>query len=182
MAKLSKEDWVQKGFKLLEKEGYHAIKLENICDKFHVTRGSFYHHFGSMNEYVQEILKYWKDHTIAAFQEILKDCKTPVEKRTRMIEFVFGLSAKAELSVRAWALSNKVVRKYVDYMDKERVRITAEIYYELGLQKELSAELAVFAHSNYIGIQTYYIQNPGNKAKTIQLLSTLVSLYLSQGK
>lgn len=43
---------------ILQKEGYEALSIKNICEKAHVSNGSFYHHFKTKDDllsyYIEE--------------------------------------------------------------------------------------------------------------------------------
>src|SRR6476660_892769 len=104
MARLTKSDWIRKGFKVLNDEGYDAIKIDHLCHKFGVTKGSFYHHFDSIADYEEDLLKYWEKETLGRIKEVVNSGETPKERLIFMIKEVFSVSGKKELSIRAWAL------------------------------------------------------------------------------
>lgn len=178
MAKISKEKWVVKGFKLLQKEGYNAIKLDNICEKFNVTSGSFYHHFTGMNEYITEILRYWEKETIGKFSEMTNKKLSAAEKRKLLIAFTYNISGTAEISFRAWALHNKIVRRFVNRFDDLRIKIAADIYKEHGLPAGRAYEIAEFANASWLGILEYCVYNPDKKQHLSGFLGNIVNRLL----
>ncbi|HEX5739782.1 MAG TPA: TetR/AcrR family transcriptional regulator, partial [Hydrogenophaga sp.] len=52
MHKLSRESWIQAGFKTLDSLGYIHLSAEKIARQLNVTRGSFYHHFRNRSDFV----------------------------------------------------------------------------------------------------------------------------------
>jgi AcrR family transcriptional regulator len=44
-SRLTIDDWVQAGFAILAEEGMTALKIERLCSRLAVTKGSFYWHF-----------------------------------------------------------------------------------------------------------------------------------------
>jgi AcrR family transcriptional regulator len=44
-SRLTVDDWVQAGFAILAEEGIKALKIDRLCRRLDVTKGSFYWHF-----------------------------------------------------------------------------------------------------------------------------------------
>jgi AcrR family transcriptional regulator len=44
-SRLSVDDWIRGGFAILAEEGIKALKIERLCRRLGVTKGSFYWHF-----------------------------------------------------------------------------------------------------------------------------------------
>ena len=51
MSQLKREDWLERGLNLLAEEGSEALTIDSLCQRFGVTKGSFYHHFGSKDAF-----------------------------------------------------------------------------------------------------------------------------------
>lgn len=175
MARLTKTDWIRKGIKVLNDEGYAAIKIEHLCIKFGVTKGSFYHHFESIGDYEEILLKYWETETLGRIKEVVDSGQTPRERLNLMIKEVFSVSGKTELSLRAWALHNRTVKKYLDKMDSERIGVTRTLYLEVGVPAEKAGELAEFAYTAWLGIQCFYIGSSTQKDKTVRMINDLLN-------
>jgi AcrR family transcriptional regulator len=41
-SRLTVDDWVQAGFAILAEEGIKALKIDGLCRRLEVTKGSFY--------------------------------------------------------------------------------------------------------------------------------------------
>lgn len=178
MARLTKADWIKRGIKVLNDEGYDAIMIEHLCNKFGVTKGSFYHHFESIGDYEEDLLKYWETETLGRIKEVVDSGQTPKDRLALMIKEVFSVSGKTELSLRAWALHNKTVKKYLDKMDNERIGVTRTLYLEVGVPKEKAAELAEFAYTAWLGIQCFYIGSSSQKEKSVRMINEFMSMPL----
>jgi AcrR family transcriptional regulator len=176
MARLSKADWIRKGIKVLNDEGYDAIKIERLCTKFRVTKGSFYHHFESISDYEEFLLRYWEDQTLGKIREVLSTGETAKERLTLLINEVFSVSGKTELSLRAWALHNRTVRRSLDKMDQQRISVMRELYNQMGAPAEKSGELAEFAYTAWLGIQCFYIGSSSQKERTVKLINDLMRM------
>ncbi len=176
MARLTKVDWVRKGIQVMNDDGYDAIKIESLCVKFGVTKGSFYHHFECISDYEEELLKYWEARTLGKIIEVVNSGMTPKDRLRMMIKEVFTVSGKTELSLRAWALHNKTVKKYLYKMDEERIAVNRQLYIEVGIPKETAGELAEFAYTAWLGIQCYYLSGSAQKEKSVRLINEFLSM------
>src|SRR5258708_7461683 len=50
-SRLSVDDWIQAGFAILAEEGIKALKIDRLCRRLGVTKGSFYWHFTDIARY-----------------------------------------------------------------------------------------------------------------------------------
>jgi AcrR family transcriptional regulator len=58
-SRLSVDDWVQEGFRVLAEDGVKALTLGNLCTRLGVTKGSFYWHFSDMTAYRTALVDTW---------------------------------------------------------------------------------------------------------------------------
>lgn len=55
----SVEDWIDAGFALLAEGGTNALRIGRLCDRLHVTKGSFYWHFTDIQAYRAALVEAW---------------------------------------------------------------------------------------------------------------------------
>ena len=58
-SRLTVEDWVQAGFAILAEEGIKALKIDRLCGRLAVTKGSFYWHFTDIAGYRAALIEAW---------------------------------------------------------------------------------------------------------------------------
>jgi deazaflavin-dependent oxidoreductase (nitroreductase family) len=58
-SRLSADDWIQAGFAILTEEGTKALKLDRLCARLGVTKGSFYWQFTDMAGYRAALVQAW---------------------------------------------------------------------------------------------------------------------------
>ena len=58
MSTVKAEAWVKAGYTILGKEGIEGIKVEHLARILELNKSGFYHYFGSMNTYLQNLLRY----------------------------------------------------------------------------------------------------------------------------
>lgn len=57
---LTRDHWIAAGLNALDNDGDAGISAERLARRLNVTRGSFYHHFRSRNEFVHALLAAWE--------------------------------------------------------------------------------------------------------------------------
>ncbi len=57
--RLSADDWIEAGYAILAEGGLDALKLDRLCTRLGVTKGSFYWHFTDMAGYRAALLMAW---------------------------------------------------------------------------------------------------------------------------
>ena len=81
--KSTREHLIDVGLGLMHRDGYNATGLTDILKAADVPKGSFYHHFGSKEDFAAAVLERYgiraREHTTA----ILNDASTPPLKRLR---------------------------------------------------------------------------------------------------
>src|SRR5215207_11672603 len=57
--RLSIDDWIQAGFAVLAEGGPNALRLDRVCERLGVTKGSFYWHFADLPAYRNALISAW---------------------------------------------------------------------------------------------------------------------------
>ena len=140
MAKrLAKDDWLMLGFAQLATEGVEAIRLDALCAAAGVTKGSFYHHFGSHENYVETLIDTWADWADPEALDYLDDQTSPLEAMAAVSDPMI------ERGVRRLAAVDETARETVERVDQERLsHLTATT------GSQLAAEIGYAA---YVGLQ-----------------------------
>src|SRR5207249_9126560 len=109
--RLSMDDWVQEGFRVLAEAGVKALTLERLCRRLGVTKGSFYWHFSDMKSYRTALIDAWaavRDQDRVYFDELGTD--PPRQRLSRMLTVLVGPRHwMLERAMREWARSETAV-------------------------------------------------------------------------
>ncbi len=167
MARLTKTDWLKKGLQVLSSKGYTNLRLEYLCEQLEVTRGSFYHHFEDLNDYVDKLMDYWESNSNAIMDGVAESGVTPLERLNLLQKEVFNIPAKLEVVIRAWATFNKTVLKYIRRIDRKRITFIAELYQEHGLSAQAAETTAKIEYATYIGVQNVYFMDPKKEGEEV---------------
>lgn len=156
MARLTKEDWLLEGFKILAEFAQHKIRILYLCERLKVTRGSFYHHFTSINNYIEELMKKWEQEYTLQFIEEANQGENPIEQLQILNEQVFQNEQTIEASIRSWGFYHDIVGKYLKQVDDTRVNYLWEIFKKAGIKEKRAYMCAKLEYATLIGIQQLY--------------------------
>jgi AcrR family transcriptional regulator len=133
-ARVSIDDWIELGFTLLAGEGLSGIKIDRLCARMGVTKGSFYWHFTDLQSYMEALAERWgvvRDSARAAFRELER--LDPPERLRRMTEVLADPRQwTLERAVREWARSDPAVAERVRKSDRWVNRAVLRAFVDAG--------------------------------------------------
>lgn len=151
--RVSRADYIARAMELLEERGYESVTAAGLCDELGVSRGSFYHHFGSFGDFVDALLAHWEAEYTDRMAFLAGE---PADAQTRAltrIKLAVGLPHGAEAALRNWAVVNPAVEAGVKRVDAHRhAAMTASLRAD-GLPKNKAELLSSMAFSILVGMQ-----------------------------
>ncbi|MCI4669551.1 MAG: TetR/AcrR family transcriptional regulator [Bacteroidia bacterium] len=156
MAKLSKGDWLEEGFKILSEYNQAKIRILYLCERLKVTRGSFYHHFESIESYIEELMEAWEEQNTLA---LIRISKREVTGRARMMALnqeVEKADQRIEAAIRSWSFYNDIVRKHLAKVDQIRLTYLETIFLEMGYKKQIAVGKAKLEYALLVGVQQLF--------------------------
>jgi len=145
MSWLAADDWLEAGLSALAREGARALTIDNLANGLHVTKGSFYHHFSSTEEFKLRVLAYWERRLTFDIVAEVEAVSQPEDFLDRFVDTLTRNPPDAERAIRAWALDDDEVRQHLERVDVMRVE-RAAAWFRLGTSE---AESRVVARSMY---------------------------------
>ena len=139
--RLSVEDWIQAGFALLADGGPNALRVDALCDRLGVTKGSFYWHFADLPAYRTALIDAWgslQDQDRQRFE----NSKTiePRERLRAMMQAVVRPEQWAlERAMRVWALTDEAVAVNVRKSDGRVLRAVYQAFVDAGFDSDDAA-------------------------------------------
>ena len=128
----ARRQWLEAGQHLLRGGGFTAVKIQALTEHLGLTTGSFYHHFPSMGDYLDELAEYFgRDQPAALLSGISdRDPRTRLRRlhQLSLDEQMFPLYA----AMRAWAASNERAAQAVAELDHVLLRFIEAAFRELG--------------------------------------------------
>ena len=175
MERLTAERYFEEALELLGELGSQALTIAALCERLDVTKGSFYHHFRGMPNFVDELLAYWeREHSerLIALSQAESDSSLRISTITEM---AVNLPHASESAIRAWGRSSPDVAAVVERVDGRRERHVLEPLEALGLPPERARILSRLALDLLIGIQTREVPpSPTRARELLQEIERLV--------
>jgi AcrR family transcriptional regulator len=132
--RLTVDDWIQAGFALLAEEGPNALRVDRLCEKLGVTKGSFYWHFSDMPTYRSTLVDAWgslRDQDRQRFENMPDD--KPRQRLTVMMDAMVNPQHWAlERVMRVWALTEETVAENVRRSDRRVLRAVHQAFLDCG--------------------------------------------------
>lgn len=151
MSKLTREAWLKAGFEALDVRGHEAVSAQALARRLNVTRGSFYHHFASKNEFVELLLKRWeRDYTVDVLTDV-RSLTDPASRLQRYITIAARLHPGREVAFRAWATKDKRVQSVLRRVEDLRMGFAREAARSLLSPLAPPVEIEAFARLAYLG-------------------------------
>jgi AcrR family transcriptional regulator len=120
-ARLRRDDWFAPAFEILSAAGPEALTIAALCRRLRVTKGSFYHHFSGMPQFVEALLRHWEDEFAAILDEVA-GVSDPAHRFELTAHHVHSMQHDAEAALRAWGYRDAVVGAAVARMDRARAQ------------------------------------------------------------
>lgn len=155
MARKTKRDWFVSGAQILIAEGPQGLTIEALCQFLQMTKGSFYHHFGSYDGFKQGFLAFYEQEGTLDVITQLAQLPTPKEKLHRLLAIVVNystnLAENPEVAMRAWALQDTAVRQTQSRVDGRRREYVQSVCEEITGDAALAETIAQMLYAILVG-------------------------------
>lgn len=173
MARLTRNDWFQHAAALLVERKGSGLTLDALTTAAGVTKGSFYHHFGSYDGFIEAFLEYF---SVAGFSDVVSQVDENLPPREQLEELFEAIASRdfaGETAARTWAAHHPRVADAIAALDETRLAYLTNLTVPLTGSTEEGELLARRLLASYLG--GLYL-NPPQSAHELRLA---VSAHLS---
>ena len=152
--RLTAEDWIDAGFAALAEGGPNALRVDRLCTRLGVTKGSFYWHFTDMAAYRDELIKAWgslHDRSRRQFEH-MPDVDPRERLRVMVQTWVAPHHWQLEQAMRVWSLSDDAVLASVQQSDTRVLRAIRRALVDCGFGREDAALRAFVVFATGVGL------------------------------
>jgi AcrR family transcriptional regulator len=112
-SRLSREDWLQETFKVLQNRGVDGVKIVVIAERLGVTSGSFYWHFKNLQDLLGCLLEHWERELTDAVIDLARDFSGPPRDRILhlMLQVIDQDAAAYDPAISVWAKNDPSAKK-----------------------------------------------------------------------
>ncbi|MCI3132226.1 TetR/AcrR family transcriptional regulator [Phenylobacterium aquaticum] len=154
---LTRDDWIDAATQRLVNMSVDAVRVEPLAAEIGVSRGSFYWHFKSRKELLEAILAKWRENQTRRIMERIKqDRRLGVSEQLAQLRELPSsrraeVAAALELAIRAWARRDKLAKRVVSEVDRERMEFTISLMIEGGTEESQARFLGLLGYAYTIG-------------------------------
>lgn len=156
MARLTREDWLAEGYKVLEAFAQNRLRIAYLCERLKVTRGSFYHHFKSIDDYKMALLSDWEKQQTLNVIDGANEEGSPEEQMEKLTQLIANSNHKVEAAIRSWGFYDSNIRRFLQEVDTKRLQYLETVYTAMGVSQDIISRLAKLDYATLIGIQQMY--------------------------
>ncbi|MEQ8674160.1 MAG: TetR/AcrR family transcriptional regulator [Aggregatilineales bacterium] len=153
MARKSKHDWLIEALTVLAEVGAQGLTIDLLTERLGVTKGSFYHHFGSFAGFKEALLDFFESEGTLQIIDVTEQEATPEEKLQTLLDITASFPTAVEVAMRAWALQDEVVRAYQERIDARRIEYLRKLFFDLTGDAAMAVQRAQLLYVIYIGSQ-----------------------------
>ena len=123
----TRSDWIQAGLVAVADNGPDGLRIDRLCRRLGVSKGSFHHHFAGAGDFKQNLLAAYEALVVEALNQAIQQTAANSPKAA-----LAGLTAVVtsrdsfyrpdlEVAMRAWAFSDPEVRAIQERVDTRRL-------------------------------------------------------------
>ncbi len=151
LQKLTPDDWIAAGLRALARDGFTALKADQIAKRLAVSRGSFYWHFADVSAFEAAVMQRWRDVAAEAIIRDLESIKAASERLPYLLRLAFAADPALEIAMRAWAASDARARAMVRSVDKRRLAYLKRMLRDAGVAADKMLPRAQIFYWTYLG-------------------------------
>ncbi|MEM9970121.1 MAG: TetR/AcrR family transcriptional regulator [Pseudomonadota bacterium] len=148
---LTPTDWLNLALQELKTHGYAALRAQPLAKKLGVSRGSFYHHFESLEAFQTAVIAHWSETTSG---QIILDAQAagdPVLALDDLLRTTLRSGEALERAVRSWSTVAPGVAEAVDRVDRTRIGVAERLLTDAGVPKTVATARAKVLYWAAIG-------------------------------
>mgnify|MGYP000224046122 CR=1 FL=1 len=169
---MTKQDWIDSSLKLVSKNGADVLKIDILCKKLKVTKGSFYHHFKNRSDFINSLMIHWYEKTTLAFIKQANTEENALERLNKLDQVIATNDIEAEMHLRAWGLKEPSIVIHLEKIDDQRQSYLQSCFVELGMDVHIAKDVAMIAYAQLLGLLQLH---PKPSKEEILRLSGIIS-------
>jgi AcrR family transcriptional regulator len=123
----TRSDWLEAGLAAVVDDGPNGLRIDRLCRRLGVSKGSFHHHFAGAGDFKRSLLAAYEDLVVKALDQAIDQTKaaTPQAALAGLTAAITGTPSfyrpELEVAIRAWAFSDAEVRAVQERVDRQRL-------------------------------------------------------------
>ena len=153
VVKVQKSEWLKLGASKFSDKGLEGINVEQMARQLKCNKASFYWHFNSKDQFLNEMISYWFENSV---QPILKKVDKQPNPSKRFEDFLrtsFQDKSRKDFMffLRKLAINNPELQELLKGLTQKRLEFTAILLQDLGYSSYESIVKAEILLNFYVG-------------------------------
>lgn len=148
---MTKGDWFAIAGQVLAEHGPSALTIEELTRRAGVTKGSFYHHFGSQPGFVDAFVNHLSQLGFADVATRVDTRESPRNQLRQMVRLVAEHDPALERAVRRWSVTSPAVAQMLAEVDRLRLDFLRQLFEQAIGDPDLAVKLARLNLACYLG-------------------------------
>ena len=130
----TRSDWLETGLAAVVDDGPNGLRIDRLCRRLGVSKGSFHHHFAGAGDFKRSLLAAYEDLVVRALDQAIDqtEAATPQAALAGLTAAITGTPGlyrpELEVAMRAWAFSDAEVRAVQERVDRQRLASLRRIW------------------------------------------------------
>ena len=174
--RLGRQDWIEAVLDVLAGRGIEGVRIDRLCERLAVTKGSFYHHFDGREDLLDAVADYWANTQPKASAAVFEDPRlAPVERLAAVSRLITERGiGRRDHAMRAWATADERAARAVRHADRQILDLQERLLTDLGVPAAEVQPLAQVLFFATIGAYDSITRLPAGSRR--QLASYLIRL------
>jgi AcrR family transcriptional regulator len=130
---LTRDAWLTQALTVLKARGHGALKAQPLASSLNVTRGSFYHHFDSLQALHAAVVDHWSKTSSGQLIQNIQAMADPQKALETLLQQTFRSGEALERAIRAWSTVAPLVAKAVARVDQDRIAVAEALLIRCGV-------------------------------------------------
>ena len=129
-SKYRRSDYLIRGLEVLASDGPDALTAARMTRELGVTKGSFYWHYRTVQDFQDELQKFWRDEVVTG---IIVEATAQAGNASQVLERIGEIirrrkTYRYDTAMRAWAELDPGAREVVRSADAQRAKLIASVF------------------------------------------------------
>jgi AcrR family transcriptional regulator len=182
----TRSDWLEAGLAAVADDGPNGLRIDRLCRRLGVSKGSFHHHFAGAGDFKRALLAAYEALVVDALNQAIEQAPaaTPKAALASLTAAITGTQSfyrtELEVAMRAWAFSEPEVRAVQERVDRRRLESLEGIWSRI-LDDPATVQTAALL-PYLVGIGASLLQPPTPRDQLQRVYELLLGLVPDQSQ
>ncbi len=148
----TKEDWVSLGYRIFSEQGEPGIIVEKMAKKLKVNKSSFYWHFKTRKEFINELTVFWVNSATEQIIHLTNIRSTAKQKVKTLVSLIYKQDPNFDFLffLKRYAQKEKKIQEVIDSIENKRIQYANDLLLELGYSKQEASIKSAILYKHFL--------------------------------